>query len=136
MGRSGLNLFLDASAIVAIIENESDRALLLDRVDAASKRLWSPMSCWEAVAAIQNTYLRAVPVARAAVSDFAALFALEMRAVGELESKIALDAYERYGKGRHRARLNMGDCFAYACAKTNDARLLYKGDDFTHTDMA
>jgi ribonuclease VapC len=42
----------------------------------------------------------------------------------------------RYGKGRHPARLNMGDCFAYACAKTNDARLLYKGDDFSHTDLA
>lgn len=49
---------------------------------------------------------------------------------------IATAAYDRYGKGRHPARLNMGDCFAYACAKTHDARLLYKGDDFSKTDLA
>jgi len=50
--------------------------------------------------------------------------------------ELALDAYARYGKGRHRAALNMGDCFAYACAKANRAKLLYKGDDFVHTDLA
>ena len=52
------------------------------------------------------------------------------------ELAIALDAYQTYGKGRHPAGLNMGDCFAYACAKVNDARLLYKGDDFARTDLA
>jgi len=52
------------------------------------------------------------------------------------EMHIALDAYREFGKGRHPARLNMGDCFAYACAKTNNARLLYKGDDFAQTDLA
>ena len=48
----------------------------------------------------------------------------------------AVEAYADFGKGRHLAALNMGDCFAYACAKTNDATLLYKGDDFSHTDLA
>lgn len=57
-------------------------------------------------------------------------------AIGERETAVALDAYQRYGKGTgHPAKLNMGDCFAYACAKTNNARLLYKGVDFTHTDL-
>ena len=47
----------------------------------------------------------------------------------------AADAYLRYGKGRHPARLNLGDCFAYALAKELDAPLLYKGDDFSLTDI-
>lgn len=47
----------------------------------------------------------------------------------------ALDAFERFGKGRHRAALNLGDCFAYACARTLDVPLLCKGDDFPHTDI-
>ena len=49
---------------------------------------------------------------------------------------MALDAFQRFGKGHHPASLNMGDCFAYACAKTNSARLLYKGNDFANTDLA
>ena len=48
---------------------------------------------------------------------------------------LALDAYLRFGKGRHPAKLNLADCFAYALAKTLDAPLLYKGDDFPLTDV-
>ena len=49
---------------------------------------------------------------------------------------VARDAYARYGRGSgHRAGLNMGDCFAYALARTRDLPLLYKGDDFVHTDI-
>jgi ribonuclease VapC len=47
----------------------------------------------------------------------------------------AADAFKRYGKGRHPAALNMGDCFAYACAKLSGAALLYKGADFDATDL-
>jgi ribonuclease VapC len=50
---------------------------------------------------------------------------------------LALEAFEKYGKGRgHKAQLNMGDCFAYACAKSLGVALLYKGDDFARTDLA
>jgi ribonuclease VapC len=51
------------------------------------------------------------------------------------EALIAADAYRRFGKGHHRARLNYGDCFAYALAKSLDLPLLFKGDDFRHTDV-
>jgi ribonuclease VapC len=47
----------------------------------------------------------------------------------------AQDAFRRFGKGRHKAALNMGDCFAYALAKSKGQPLLFKGDDFTHTDL-
>ena len=53
--------------------------------------------------------------------------------IGPAESELALDAYARFGKGINLAGLNMGDCFAYACAKANDARLLYKGKNFDRT---
>ncbi len=56
--------------------------------------------------------------------------------IAAAESREALAAHARFGKGRgHPARLNMGDCFAYGCATANDAALLYKGDDFAHTDL-
>lgn len=61
---------------------------------------------------------------------------MHLVSIGAKEAIIATAAYDRYGKGRHPARLNMSDCFAYACAKTHDARLLYKGDDFSKTDLA
>lgn len=48
----------------------------------------------------------------------------------------AVSAFERFGKGRHRAALNMGDCFAYACARSADVPLLFKGNDFPRTDIA
>ena len=56
--------------------------------------------------------------------------------IGEREFELAAQAYAEFGKGRHQAALNMGDCFAYACAKANRARLLFKGDDFSKTDIA
>jgi ribonuclease VapC len=47
---------------------------------------------------------------------------------------LAVDCFQRYGKGRHPARLNLGDCLSYACAKAHGAKLVYKGDDFAQTD--
>jgi ribonuclease VapC len=51
------------------------------------------------------------------------------------QARAALASFIRYGKGRHRARLNLGDCFAYALAKTRNLPLLFKGDDFLNTDI-
>jgi ribonuclease VapC len=56
--------------------------------------------------------------------------------LGNANSTSPQKAYAKFGKGRHAAALNMGDCFAYACAKANRARLLFKGDDFAKTDIA
>jgi ribonuclease VapC len=75
-------------------------------------------------------------LAIADISAFVAARGIAIVPIGERESAFALDAHRRFGKGRHPAGVNFGDCFAYACAKTNNARLLYKGDDFTHTDLA
>ena len=55
--------------------------------------------------------------------------------IGERELDLAVDAYAHYGRGRHPAALNMGDCYAYACAKANRAKLLFKGEDFIKADI-
>ena len=59
------------------------------------------------------------------------------RSIGAAETELSIEAFAQFGKhSGHPARLNLGDCFAYACAKANDAASLYKGDDFVHTDLA
>lgn len=60
---------------------------------------------------------------------------IEVATIGLAETKLAVEAWSRYGKGRHPAGLNFGDCFAYALAKSRGAALLYKGDDFSKTDV-
>lgn len=132
-----MSLFVDASALVAIIaeEPEQDRFGVALRDEA--RVLWSAMSCWETISSLRNSFGWAVAGARAEVELTARRFGLQLVDIGERERASALDAYARYGKSSgHRAKLNMGDCFAYACAKTNQARLLYKGDDFAQTDLA
>ena len=131
-----MTVFIDASALVGIVADEPDRAELVHRLSSERVRLWSALSSWEAVSALQSTYKRPVDLARARVTEMAEAFQLTLVTIGGPELSLALDAYQTYGKGRHRAKLNFGDCFAYACAKTNGASLLYKGDDFAHTDLA
>jgi ribonuclease VapC len=135
VGGTGLSVFVDASALVAMIEDEPDSGDLADRLGAEPVRLWSALACWETVSSLQSSYGRPVTVARQVATDFAGDFGLRLVPVGGEELTVALDAYGTYGKGRHPAALNFGDCFAYACAKTNGARLLYKGDDFARTDL-
>ncbi len=74
--------------------------------------------------------------ARREVDNFLRLAHVGIIAIGPDEMARALDAFNRFGKGRHPAQLNMGDCFAYACAKTHGVPLLFKGDDFSQTDIA
>lgn len=133
-----MNLFLDASAIVSMIVREPDAEELADRLDDPDRLLWSAVAKWEAVAAVARLRRYETPVfARNDIDNFGNTYALELVPIGVHESDLAFSAFERYGKGSgHPAQLNMGDCFAYACARANNARLLYKGDDFSHTDLA
>ena len=131
-----MNLFVDASAMVAMIAREEDHRTLEATFGAAATTLCSAVSLWETTRALAT--IRDVSMAEASreADRFVAAFGLRLVPIGEAERTAAIDAYTRYGKGNHAARLNMGDCFAYACARANDARLLYKGDDFSKTDLA
>ncbi len=131
-----MTLFVDASALVAIIVGEADRDQLIRRIAQDDHRLWSAMSCWETVSSVRRARGTSPAVARREAEQAARDLALQLVGVGSDELRLALDAYERFGRNSgHPAKLNMGDCFAYACAKANGATLLYKGDDFVHTDL-
>lgn len=60
---------------------------------------------------------------------------IQLHAIPPEAGALALDAFDRYGQGRHPARLNMGDCFAYACARHLGMPLMYRGDDLPQTDI-
>ena len=128
-------VFVDASALVALIAGESDAKALSLRLEQETDRLCSTVSVWETVASLVRSHALTVPEARDRVRRFLAELDLRFVAMGEAEYELAADAYARFGKGRHPAALNTGDCFAYACAKAHGARLLFKGDDFTRTDI-
>lgn len=131
-----MKIFIDASAIIAMVAGEPEADQLAEVVRAADDRLCSAVSCWEAVRGLHKSKDISFRQARDEVEALAVATPFRLVDVGEMEQEIALHAFEAYGKGRHPAKLNMGDCFAYACAKTNGAKLLYKGDDFVHTDLA
>jgi ribonuclease VapC len=130
-----LTIFVDASALVAIVAEEPGYGVLTDEISLDGKPIWSAISRWETVRALARIKGLSVGDADRIVGEVGRDL-LELVPIGAAEVSIALEAHQAYGKGNHPARLNMGDCFAYACAKTNGAKLLYKGDDFSRTDLA
>jgi ribonuclease VapC len=132
-----LTVFIDASALVAIATGKPDARELEANFGAAERRLSSPIALWETARAVAHERKITVDDAYAELTTLLQEFAVDLVAIGEAEAVAAIAAHARYGKGTgHPARLNMGGCFAYACAKTHGAALLYKGDDFSHTDLA
>jgi ribonuclease VapC len=131
-----VTIFVDASALVAIISGEATADALAEIIEKHPHPLVSALSLWETVAGLCRSYSFPLPTADAYVEDFSHTHGFRAVDIGERELRLAIEAYSRYGKGRHAAALNMGDCFAYACAKANRARLLYVGDDFAKTDLA
>ena len=129
-------MFVDASALCAVLLGEDDGLAYAERIRAAPRRMTSPIAVFEATLAVARTMAGDVATARRDVDAFLALADVGMVAIESPELARALDAFDRFGKGRHPARLNMGDCFAYACAKTRGLPLLFKGDDFNRTDIA
>jgi ribonuclease VapC len=140
-------MFLDASAIVAILNDEPGVEEIKRRLDAAAGPvLVSPLALFESTTAIARARsagakkpvdAKAIAQAKAVVAAFVEdLGAREIIISGDIGRK-AVEAAGRYGKVvGHQAALNFGDCFAYACAKAYRAPLLYKGGDFSQTDLA
>lgn len=132
-----MTLFVDASAMVSIMTGESDADALSDCLAGDRDRIISPMAVWETVVAVCKNRGGTVDDTLAEVERYCTELNVRSVEIGMSEAQAAALAHARYGKrSGHPARLNMGDCFAYACAKTNDASLLYKGNDFVHTDLA
>ncbi len=128
-------MFVDASALTAMIVDENDGIALMRRMEKAGGRLTSPIAVWEATLAVARMTGRSFAETKQGLDRFLDLGGVELTAIPPEVTTLAIDAYDRFGKGRHQARLNMGDCFAYACARHFGQPLLYKGDDFAQTDI-
>lgn len=128
-------MFVDASALTAILTDEGDARALVARLQQARRRMTSTLAVWETVVAVARRLDLSVPDARDAVRAYLDLAGIQVLAVTPEAAEVALDAYDRFGKGRHPAGLNFGDCFAYACARAHRVPLLYKGNDFPLTDI-
>ncbi|MET2832301.1 type II toxin-antitoxin system VapC family toxin [Mesorhizobium shangrilense] len=122
-------MFLDASAIIAIIADEEDGLALAARLGQAGRVSVSPIVVHETVAGLARK--RACPIE--AAEELVTLMLDEIPAqIIEINGAIGREAIRAF---RHKADLNMGDCFAYACARLYDIPLLFKGNDFVHTDI-
>ena len=129
-------MFVDASAIVAILTREADADELADALDAARSPITSAIAVFEATLGVCRKRHASVAEAQQDVSEFLGTAGIRTVAITSKETDAALDAFSRYGKGRgHPAQLNLGDCFAYAVAKNYQTQLLFKGEDFTKTDV-
>jgi len=126
-----MRLVVDSSALVAIALREPDRGPFIQALEVADEILISPMNYVETGVAL-TTY--GLFTSRDAIDAWLADYRVRVAREPEIETA-ALDAYLKFGKGRHPARLNLADCFAYALAKQLDAPLLYKGEDFPLTDV-
>jgi ribonuclease VapC len=129
-------MFVDASAIIAILARESDGPALAERLDRAQRVYTSPLAIYETVLAIARIRNISVTDGEAVADSFLAAAQIEVIPISPEIGRGAINAFEQFGRGRHSARLNMGDCFAYACARALAVPLLFKGDDFSQTDIA
>jgi ribonuclease VapC len=126
-------MVIDTSVLLAILGNEPERRSFNEAIEAAASRALSTANYVETSIVVEARY------GAEGVRDLQVLIEradIELVAVDAAQSRTACRAFSRYGKGRHRAGLNFGDCFAYALAATRGETLLYKGDDFVHTDIA
>jgi ribonuclease VapC len=125
-------MIVDSSAVVAILRTEPEAARFLQAIESAKRCCVSAVSYVEAANIIDRG---ADAIARRRFDDFFRLSHIAIEQVTPRQAEIARLAYRDFGKGRHKAGLNFGDCFAYALAKEKDEPLLFKGDDFRHTDI-
>ena len=128
-------IYVDASAIVAMILSEPEAAEIAAALDGGDAAITSPLAIYEAALAIARVNELSPPVANYEVRLSLSRMAIRIVPIEEGHGDVALSAFDRFGKGRHPAALNMGDCFAYACTLAHDARILFKGRDFGQTDL-
>ncbi|MGJ0532557.1 type II toxin-antitoxin system VapC family toxin [Methylocystis sp.] len=126
-------MILDTSALIAILRAEPEALAFAQAIAAAKIRRVSVASYVETAAVIDSA---GDAVASRRLDELLQEAGVVIEPVTAEQARLARAAYRDFGKGRgHRARLNMVDCFSYALAKAFREPLLYKGDDFTHTDV-
>jgi len=125
-------MVIDSSALVAIYQLEPERERFVQIITMAASRRMSVASYVECSVVLQS---RRGLLGHNPVDAFVAEARIELVPVDVEQAKMASIAFARFGKGHHRAGLNFGDCFSYALAKRLGEPLLFKGNDFIHTDI-
>lgn len=126
-------MVIDTSALIALLSMEAEAARLATALESDPNRLISAASIVEAGLVVESRYGAA---GGRELDLLIAKSGLSIEPVTAEQAEIAREAWRRYGKGRHSASLNFGDCFSYALAKATGEPLLFKGDDFPKTDIA
>jgi ribonuclease VapC len=129
-------VFIDSSVIVAILSKEADAADLADRIEVGGC-LTSALVILESAMRL-STKLNLDPIlVERRIQSFLEEAQIALAPMDGVTASLAVKAFADYGKGRgHPAQLNLADCLSYACAKAQGVPLLYKGKDFSHTDLA
>ena len=125
-------MVVDTSALIALLNMEPESARLAVALESDATRLVSAATVVEAGLVIESRF---GSVGGRELDLLIAKAGLSIEPVTVDQADLAREAWRRYGKGRHSAGLNFGDCFSYALAKVAGEPLLFKGDDFTHTDI-
>jgi ribonuclease VapC len=126
-------MIVDASAILAILLEEQDGDAMEDRLlQPRQRHAMSPVNYLEA--AVRADGLSGTNKGPA-LDSLLADFGIDIVPINREQAYIAREAYKKFGKGNHPAKLNLGDCFAYALSKARQEPLLFKGDDFRLTDV-
>ena len=129
-------MFVDASAIVAILTEEAEAQDLARALESALEPITSPIAVWEAAASISRKTGRRAEAELPDILAFLDLAEVDIAPIDMAIAASAIAAFDRYGRrSGHRADLNMGDCFAYAFASRRNTVLLCKGKDFALTDV-
>ncbi|HVB92981.1 MAG TPA: type II toxin-antitoxin system VapC family toxin [Acidimicrobiales bacterium] len=126
-------MVIDTSALIAVLFDEPERDEFIGKIVAAPRRLISSATLLESSIIVGS---KRGEIAERELDLFLHRAKVRTVAVDEHQSELARVAWRRYGKGRHPAGLNFGDLFAYALARSSADVLLFKGDDFTKTDVA
>ncbi len=125
-------MVIDSSALIAIMVGEPERRPFIEAITAADTRLVGAPTMLEASMVVLS---RTGEGRLEDLRDFCARGGVDTVPFGVEHVELAVDAFRRFGKGRHPAGLNFGDCFSYALAKATGEPLLFKGDDFSQTDI-
>ena len=128
-------MFVDASALVAILAREAEAQDFAIRLRRAPVRYTSALAAYEAALAISRIRRVTPDYAQRLIDRLVAGTPMQTIPVTAEIGRLAVEAFARFGRGNHAAQLNMGDCFAYACARSLGVPMLCKGNDFPLTDI-
>jgi len=125
-------MVIDTSALIAILQDEPERSDFIRAIDRADSRVMSCAALVEASIVLETRY---GPAAVRDLDQFLSRASVDIVEIDRDQADLARHAFARYGRGRHAAALNLGECFSYALARATGQPLLAKGDGFPKTDL-